>query len=209
MATVGDVYGSDVREGLFPQIYVPYHQYAMDSGSMGLVVRCSDLVSLAASACSILKRMDPDQAFYDMAPLEEYFSQWHNRRRANLFLIGVSSALALALAFVGIYGVVSYHVGRRTQEIGIRMALGAQPRSIIRMMVMQSMMSAFAGLLFGLAGALALTRYIASLLFGVTTSDPAVFAMISILVVVVAYIASVLPSRRATGIELASALRNE
>ena len=112
-------------------------------------------------------------------------------------------------AFVGIYGVVSYHVGRRTQEIGIRMALGAQPRSIIRMMVMQSMMSAFAGLLFGLAGALALTRYIASLLFGVTTSDPAVFAMISILVVVVAYIASVLPSRRATGIELASALRNE
>ena len=213
IAVVGDVYNYDFTSEIDTQIYVPHMQYRTGSTlsiPWGLAVRCSgDPMALAASARGILKKMDPDQAFYKMMPLEEQLTLLHNRRKANLVLIGVSSVFALALAFIGIYGVVSYNVSRRTQEIGIRMALGAQPRNIIHLIVKQSMMSVFAGLLLGLAGAFALTRYMTSLLFGVTATDPAVFAAIPVLVVVVALIASFFPSRRATRIESAFALRNE
>jgi ABC-type antimicrobial peptide transport system permease subunit len=177
---------------------------------MGMVVRYSgDPAALAASARNILKKMDPDQALYQINSLEELLSRSLGRRRANLILIGASSVLALVLAFIGIYGVVSYHVSRRTHEIGVRMALGAQSHNIIRLIIKQTMTSALAGLLLGIAGAFMLNRYISNMLYKVTVTDPTISIAISILILFSAFIASFLPSRRATRIELSAALRSE
>jgi putative ABC transport system permease protein len=164
---------------------------------------------LAGPVRDALKSIDADQPFFDMMDLEERISRSYSQRSANLILIGTCSALALILAFIGIYGVVSYTVSRRTHEIGIRRALGAQSFDIMQMIVKQFMTSAIVGLVLGLAGAFALMRYISSLLYRVSATDPAVFAGISALVLISAFLAGYIPSRQATKIDLSATLRNE
>jgi putative ABC transport system permease protein len=126
-----------------------------------------------------------------------------------MFLFGVFAVLALALAVVGLYGVMSYAVAQRTHEIGLRMALGAQTRDVLRMVVGQGMVLVAIGLGLGLGGALLLTRLMKSLLFGVSAADPLTYAGIALLLAAVAFLASYLPARRATKVDPMVALRYE
>jgi ABC-type antimicrobial peptide transport system permease subunit len=129
------------------------------------------------------------------------------QRRLFLILLGSFAAVALLLALIGIYGVIAYSVAQRTQEVGIRRALGAQPSDILRMVIGQGFVLALAGIVIGLGCALALTRVMKSLLFGVSTTDPGTFACVAALFLTAALAASYLPARRATRIDPMAALR--
>ena len=129
--------------------------------------------------------------------------------RFNTFLIGLFAALAFILAAIGIYGVISYDVSQRIGEIGIRMALGAQARDIIKLILRQGALLTLGGLGLGIAGACALTRFLAGLLFEVTPTDPATYVTVSVLLTAVAIAACLIPSRRATKVDPLVALRYE
>jgi len=124
-------------------------------------------------------------------------------------LLGLFATLALVLACVGLYGVISYAVAQRTHEIGVRMALGAQPRDVLRLVIRQGMMLTFSGLLIGIAGGLAVTRVMNEMLFGVTATDAVTYVSVGGLLVVVALLACYVPARRATKVDPLTALRYE
>src|SRR6185295_6273956 len=129
--------------------------------------------------------------------------------RLNLTLLSIFAGIALVLAVGGIYGVMSYSVTQRTHEIGIRMAIGAQPRDVFRMVLGQGMLLAIIGVILGLIGAFGLTRLMATMLFGVEPTDPATFMAISVLLTVVALVACYIPGRRATRVDPVESLRYE
>jgi putative ABC transport system permease protein len=141
--------------------------------------------------------------------MDERLSKSVAQRRFQMLLLGVFAGIALVIATVGIYGVISYAVSQRTHEIGIRMALGAQERDVLRMVVRRGMHLTFIGVAIGLAAALALTRIMQNLLFNVSATDPATFSLIALLLIGVALIASYIPARRATKVDPLQALRHE
>jgi predicted lysophospholipase L1 biosynthesis ABC-type transport system permease subunit len=153
--------------------------------------------------------IDPDQPVFSMRTMERRLAESVAPRRFQMLLFGVFAAVALALAAVGIYGVMAHSVSLRAHEIGIRMALGAKPRDVLRMVVAQGMRLALIGLAIGLTGAFALTRVMASLLFNVSPADPATFTSASALLAVIAFLATYLPARRATKVDPMIALRHE
>jgi putative ABC transport system permease protein len=149
----------------------------------------------------------------DVAPrfqsFQDVFSASLDTRRFNLILVGVFAVSALVLAAVGIFGVIAYWVSQRTREIGVRMALGAGRGEVVRLVLRQSMAIVLAGMAFGVAGSLVLTRTMQSLLFGVTPTDPVTFVGVALLLTWVALLASYIPARRATKVDPMVALRYE
>jgi putative ABC transport system permease protein len=141
--------------------------------------------------------------------MTEYLRDSLSRRRFNLILLSIFSCVALALAAVGIYGVISYGVAQRTQEMGIRMALGAKPRDVLKLVVRQAMLLTLGGVGIGLVAAWALTRLMKSLLFNVTVTDPLTFVAIAVLMTLIALLAVLIPARRATKVDPLVALRYE
>jgi putative ABC transport system permease protein len=179
------------------QIYVPH---AQDSqwNFMGLVIRTAgDPAAFARTLRREVQGLDKDQPIYNVCTYDDLVMNSVGTRRMSMQLFSVFACAALLLAAVGIYGVTAYSVTQRTQEIGIRMALGAQKSDILRLVVRQGMTLTLIGVIAGLAGAFALTRAIANLLFGVGASDPLTFIAISLLLIFVSLIACYLPARRA------------
>jgi putative ABC transport system permease protein len=144
-----------------------------------------------------VQALDKDQPIYNVRTMDDVVANSLGTRRVSMQLFTVFACAALLLAAVGIYGVMAYSVAQRTQEIGIRMALGAQKSDILRLVVRQGMTLALIGVIAGLAGAFALSRVISNLLFGVGASDPVTFTAISLLLIFVSLIACYLPARRA------------
>jgi putative ABC transport system permease protein len=154
-------------------------------------------------------KVDSTFPVYDVQTLEQLASESLNPNRFYLRLLGAFGLTALVLAAVGIYGLVSFGVAQRTQELGIRLTLGALPSGILRMIMGQGLRLTIAGLAFGILGAAILTRFISSLLFGVTPTDPVTLALASAVIVVCAMAASYIPARRAMRVDPTVALRHE
>lgn len=189
-------------------VYLPYRQFA--SPVTYVTVRtASDPMSFVGMVRREVAALDSDQAIMNVASMEQIVSNALARPRFNALLLNLLSALAALLAAVGIYGVVSYSVTQRTHEIGIRIALGATTSDVLRLVVKQGMILALAGIGAGLVGAFALTRMMASLLFGVTATDPLTFALVAVILAIVALAACFVPARRATRVDPMIALRYE
>jgi putative ABC transport system permease protein len=153
--------------------------------------------------------VDKSLPVYALKPLTEHLQDSLARRRFNLILLTVFSCVALALAAIGIYGVISYGVTQRTQEMGIRMALGARPRDVLNLVIRQAMLMVLGGVGIGLLASLALTRLMRGLLFSVSVTDPMTFIAIAVLMTLVALLACLIPARRATRVDPLTALRYE
>jgi putative ABC transport system permease protein len=190
------------------QAYFPYQQ--RPARTMYLAIRtAADPASLAGAVREKVRGIDKDQPVYEVRTMNQLVSASVAQPRLNLVLLGVFAAVALILAATGIYGVMSYSVTQRTHEIGIRMALGAGSTNVMRLVVGRGMVLAGVGVAIGLAAAFAMTRVMASLLFGVSATDPVTFVVIAIVLIVVALIASVIPARRAVRVDPIVALRYE
>jgi putative ABC transport system permease protein len=174
------------------------------------VVRTSgDPLALASFIRAAMRQVDPDLPVSRVQTLEQLWGISIAPQRFNVWLFGSFAALALLLAAIGIYGVMAYNVAQRTREIGIRMAMGARRSDVLRLVLTQSILPAATGVFLGLSVALALTRLMASLLFGLTATDPATFAVVALLLILVALAATYLPARRATQVDPLVALRYE
>jgi putative ABC transport system permease protein len=189
-------------------LLVPHLQWP--ARSMRLVVKtATDPVALANAIQQQVWAVDRNQPVASIRTMEQLMAASSAQRRFNLLLLGLFAAVALLLAVVGIYGVMSQMVTKRTHEIGVRLALGAQARDVLKLVINQGIKLALAGILIGLAGAWALTRVMKTLLFNVSATDPATFAMISFLLAGVALLACYIPARRATRVDPMMTLRCE
>jgi predicted permease len=190
------------------QAYFSFSQIPVTA--MTIIIKSEgDPNQLIAAARNQVKALDPDQPIYNIQTMDEIRGQVVAPERLNLMLLSIFAGIAFVLAIVGIYGVMSYAVTQRTQEIGIRMALGAQPRDVSRSVIQQGMTLALTGLAFGLVGALGLTRLMTTMLFDVKPTDPLTFVSIAALLTGVALIACYVPGRRATRVDPLVALRYE
>jgi len=209
VAVVGDVRHEGLGATSYPGFYVPHLQ--RPARSMTLVARSvsPDPTSLAVSIRNVLRELDQNQLVETPRTMSTLVARSVAPRRFQMTLLGVFAIVALVLAAVGIFGVMSYTVTQRTHEIGIRLALGAQKTDVLRLVVGHGMTLALVGVVVGLAGAFALTRVTASLLYGVTATDISVFAGVALLLTIVAALACYLPARRATKVDPMIALRYE
>jgi ABC-type antimicrobial peptide transport system permease subunit len=164
---------------------------------------------LAARLAQAVRAVDPAQPVYNVRPMEEVISRAIAPQRASTLLITVFGLVALALAAVGVYGVVAYGVVRRTREVGIRVALGARPGAVLSLFLREGVALAAAGVALGLAGAWALRRLLAGLLYGVTPGDPAAFLGAAVALLAVALVATLLPARGALRVDPAATMRVE
>jgi putative ABC transport system permease protein len=191
-----------------PEIYISYLQAG--EPYMELAVRTSgDPKTVAVAVRSQIASVDKDQPPYSMMTLEQLRAQWLTPQRVNMLLLVAFAGLALILGCVGIYGVVSYSVSQRTHEIGVRIALGASPHDVLKLVVGQEMLLTIAGVGLGLGGARALNKVMSSLVFRVTTTDPFTYAGVSVVWIMVALFACYLPARRAMKVDPLVALRYE
>jgi predicted permease len=220
----------DMRTGRFdqepvPQMFVDYRQLltmlaargwpparqeVLAFGFQSFVVRTDgDPASLMTSVRALVGRVDPAAGLDLIAPMEDLVSGSMTRQRFYAILLGVFAAIAAVLGAIGIYGVLAYAVLQRTQEIGVRMALGAQRGQVMRLVLSRGVLLTTIGILVGIAGAASLARYLSGMLYGLTPLDPATYVAVAVLFAVVALLASYLPARRATKVDPMVALRCE
>ncbi len=207
---VQDVKAMGLDVAARPEMYYPYRQ-AFDNWMVprDIVIRADHPMNLVAAARQRIWEVDRDQPVSNIATMDDILDDEVQQRRVLAFVLGAFASLALVLACVGIYGLLSYLVSQRTQEIGVRMALGARPSHILASVLYRALSLAVAGVAIGLATALALTRLLESLLFGVSARDPLTLFAVSATLLVVSSAAAWIPARRAMRIDPIAALRNE
>ena len=189
-------------------VYFPHSELVYES--MTFVIRTDiEPTEVAPAARRELSAMDRDLPVSDVRTMSQVMSNTVGRARFNTLLLGLFAGLATLLAAVGIFGVMNYSVTLRTNEIGIRMALGAQPGRVLIMVLRQGLVLTFTGICIGVVGALAISSVMTGLLYGVEPSDPATFITIVLLLSIVSLIACYLPARRATRIDPQIALRGD
>ncbi len=205
---LGDVKDAGLNEPTPPQIYLPFRQWTV--GSMSVVLKTAvPPLSLADAARSEVYAVDRSLAVSNVGTLDAIVAKSISQQRFYMLLLTVFAAVALALAAIGIFGVLSYAVSQRTREIGIRMALGAQGHSVVHLIVGQAMVLVGCGVAAGLVAALLLSQTLAKMLFGVTPTDPVTYAAVAAVLAAVALVASYLPAHRATRVDPIVALRAE
>jgi predicted permease len=208
VGVVGNVAQEGVTAGAYPQLYQSIEQNAFRNVFVSLRT-LRDPLSLASAVRNAVRSIDRDLVVNDIQPLDARVAQSIARPRLSVWLLGSFAAVALVLAAIGIYGVMAYTVAQRTREIGVRMALGADPVSVERLVVWQGMRPALIGVAVGLLGALMVSRLIASLLYGVSALDPVTFALVPLFLATIALVATYLPARRATRVSPTVALQSE
>ncbi len=208
IGVVGDVKHSGLDAEPRAMTYWPFARNAY--GTMTITVRTTgDASRVVTSIVGLVRQLDPELVVANIKTMDEVVSNSVAQRRLTMLLLTIFAAAALLLAAVGIYGVIAYNVTQRTQEIGIRMALGAQRADVLRMVVRQALVLAVAGIVTGGVGALFLTRLMEGLLFNVKPGDPMTFVVVSGILAAVALLASYIPGRRATRVDPVIALRSE
>jgi len=208
VGVVGDVKYDSVDAEVGADVYLSYLQ----SGYPGYFLAIRSLQSASMMVPALRRQvvaLDKDIPIYDAATMEQRSAISTSRTRFSAFLLGTFAGLALTLAAIGIYGVISYSVAQRTHEIGIRMALGAEPRDVLKLVVGQGLTLTLLGIAGGLLGAFALTRFLAGMLYEIRPTDPATFLVVSLVMTGVALLASYIPAHRATKVHPMVALRYE
>jgi putative ABC transport system permease protein len=210
VGVVGDVKQSSLDESAKREMYIPMAQARFPPIFMSLAVRVSgDPMQMVTAVRGQVWAGDKDLPIFNIETMERLMAKSVAPRRFNLLLLGLFALVGLALAGVGLYGVMSYTVTQRTREIGVRMAMGAQRRDVLRLVIGEGMKLAFIGALLGLGGALALTRLMKTLLFGVSATDPLTFIVIAAVLIIVELLACWIPARRAAGMDPLVSLRVE
>jgi putative ABC transport system permease protein len=190
------------------EVYVPFRQSV--SGSMTLILKSAiDPAALTSEIRAVIASIDKDQPVFAIATMQELVRNSVSTRRISFIVMGAFSALALVLAAIGIYGVISYSVAQRAHEIGIRVALGARPGDVLRMVIGQGARIAAAGVVIGIVASFGLTRLMTNLLYDVSPADPVTFAAVTVLLALIALIASWIPARRSLRVDPIAALRRE
>ncbi|HXT85814.1 MAG TPA: ABC transporter permease, partial [Verrucomicrobiae bacterium] len=206
---------TDDSQTLRAQIYLPYMQLGDDDmalvppGTTSVVRYSGSAAAIFSALRTSLQKMNPDNVIYGAQTMDDIIAQSLATRRFSMMILAIFAALALLLATIGIYGVISYLAGQRTHEIGVRMALGAQQHEILKLVLGQAARMALIGVVIGLGAALALTRLMSSLLYGVNATDPLTFAAVAVLLLLVAVAACYIPARRAMRVDPMVALRYE
>src|SRR5262249_4640146 len=216
VGVVGDTHHLGLDQDIRPEVYLPYMQHPNDMMSLRLVVRAASgqtnptgSSNLAGAIRKQAQAIEPNEPVSQVVTMDERLSNSIAQRRFQTLLLGVFAGLALIIAAVGIYGVISYAVSQRSHEIGIRMALGAQASDVLWMVVWRGMRLALVGVALGLAAALALTRVIKGMLFDVSATDPLTFSGIAFLLTLVASLACWVPAPRASRVDPVIALRQD
>jgi putative ABC transport system permease protein len=208
VGVVGDVKPYGPAEPTGSMIYWPYPQFP--SLFNHLVVRTSgDPFSVVGGIKAQVRSVNPEQPVSEIRTMEQVLGESLAQRKFSLMLVGVFAGVSLLLAGVGVAGVMAFMVSQRTQEMGIRMALGAQQRDVFGLVLGQGIRLIALGLLIGLAGALGVTRLLSSMLYGVTPGDPLTHALVSCLLAGAALLACYIPARSATRVDPMAALRHE
>ncbi|HEV1996130.1 MAG TPA: ABC transporter permease [Candidatus Acidoferrum sp.] len=206
---------TDDQESLRAQLYFPYMQLPdeamrQSAGGTGVLLKLDgNMQGTAATLRTVLKEMNSEQVMFGVQTMEEIIAESLAARRVSMMVLSVFAVLALGLASMGIYGVISYLVGQRTHEIGIRIALGAKQGDVLRMVLSEGMKMVVFGIVIGLLAAAGLTRLMANLLFGVSATDPLTFAGVGMILTIVALAACYVPARRAMRVDPIVALRYE
>jgi predicted permease len=207
--------GTDRKSAVEAQFYYPFMQLPeklmpMVANAVAVVLRTAgDPAAIMSQVRRAVEQIDSREVIYGVRTMDEVIADSFAARRLSMILLAIFAVMALVLSCIGIYGVISYVVGQRTHEIGIRMALGAQRRDVMRMVLGEGARMALIGVTAGIAAALALTRLMANQLFGVSAYDPLTFTAVAIVLTLVALLACYLPARRAVRVDPMIALRYE
>jgi len=211
VGVIADMKDQAINRPAFATVYAPYAQYRNEGwgGTIFAVRTTGDSLAASGMVRDQIHALLPNEPVAEIASMEQLLARSLSRARFSMLLLSIFASLALTLAAVGVYGVMAYAVAQRTREIGVRLALGAQPRDVLGMVLLGGGRLAAFGIVLGLAGALILNRFLRSQLYGVSAHDPLTYAGVALLLGIVALAACYLPARRATRVDPLVALRYE